>query len=185
MHKSDVFYRVVIGEGTAVCAVLGDPWMLLDAETRAADSGAFAAFLDRQRENLLRIAQAAEEGKNPKNVSAEERMRTAAALLAAPVYPAFYRTARDDVMFASASLAEVYAQSGDTRPVPAALSLLREKLRMRGEERAFRAYVTDALRLLTENTAKMSGGGYLREQAASPDSSAADMREKICAKLRG
>ena len=34
------------------------------------------------------------------------------------------------------------------------------------EEKAYKCYVTDALRLITENTAKASGGSYLRARYA-------------------
>ena len=36
----------------------------------------------------------------------------------------------------------------------------REALRAEAEERLYRAYVTDALMLLTENTARFAGGRY-------------------------
>lgn len=31
-------------------------------------------------------------------------------------------------------------------------------------DKAYRVYVTDALRVLTENTAKISGGGYIQRR---------------------
>lgn len=58
------------------------------------------------------------------------------------------------------------------------------------EERAFRTYLTDALRLVTENTAKNVGGGYLvnrydelihpkKEDPRSAEEIAADIIKKI------
>lgn len=46
--------------------------------------------------------------------------------------------------------------------VKALLSVLPVLLRKQAQERAYRAYVTDALKTITENTAKYAGGSYMK-----------------------
>lgn len=64
------------------------------------------------------------------------------------------------------------------------------KMRIALEERACRTYFADALRILTENTARLAGGVYLRsrfadlQSSAGQDVSAEDVIGRICAKLR-
>lgn len=44
----------------------------------------------------------------------------------------------------------------------ALLSALPVLLKKQGQEKAYRAYVTDALKIITENTAKYASGSYMK-----------------------
>lgn len=46
--------------------------------------------------------------------------------------------------------------------VKALLSVLPVLLKKQAQEQAYRAYVTDALKTITENTAKYAGGSYMK-----------------------
>lgn len=71
-------------------------------------------------------------------------------------------------------------------------------LQYEAKEKRYRAYVTDALRLITENTAKFAGGSYIpirwldlespqrmKEDARTGDEIAADVIMRIGLKLKG
>lgn len=53
-----------------------------------------------------------------------------------------------------------------------------------GKERAYRAYVTDALRLLTENTARCAGGVYLRSRFTEEEGADRRGAKEIIADIR-
>lgn len=73
----------------------------------------------------------------------------------------------------------------------ALLAALPAVLRQRQLEQAYRVYVTDALRVIGENTARYAGGGYLKTRYAAlldtrePDQrSAQEVADTIRARLR-
>lgn len=171
MYKTEDFLLFAAEAGEAVCSLLADEWMTCGKEERARDSEAFGAFCSRQRGNLFRIAAAAD---GTENLSFDTAWRTAGEILAEEHTAAFFSAAREDFSFALASLADLVVSGGDRLTAAAAVSIVTAKMRLRREERAYRAYISDALRLLTENTAQMSGGGYLREEAADNDPDADD-----------
>ena len=72
----------------------------------------------------------------------------------------------------------------------ALLSALPVLLKKQGQEKAYRVYVTDALKTITENTAKYAGGSYMKVryydpenpkpvETRTPDEIIGNMKEKI------
>ena len=72
----------------------------------------------------------------------------------------------------------------------ALLSALPVLLKKQAQEQAYRIYVTDALKIITENTAKYSGGNYMKiryydlenpkpEENRTPEEIIGNMKEKI------
>lgn len=70
------------------------------------------------------------------------------------------------------------------------LSALPVLLKKQGQEKAYQVYVTDALKAITENTAKYAGGSYTKaryldledqrpEETRTPDEIIGNMKEKI------
>ena len=78
------------------------------------------------------------------------------------------------------------------RGARAILAALPAVLRRQQQDRAYRAYVTDALKIIGENTARYAGGGYLKgryldieqpeeKQAPPPEEIIRSMKQKIAA----
>ena len=74
--------------------------------------------------------------------------------------------------------------------VKALLSALPILLKKQMQEKAYRIYVTDALKAITENTAKYAGGSYIKaryfdledqrpEETRTPDEIIGKMKDKI------
>lgn len=72
----------------------------------------------------------------------------------------------------------------------AILSVLPVLLKKQAKEKAYRIYVTDALKAITENTAKYAGGSYIKaryldlederpEETRTPDEIIGKMKDKI------
>lgn len=72
----------------------------------------------------------------------------------------------------------------------ALLSALPVLLKKQDQEKAYRVYVTDALKTITENTAKYAGGSYMKsryydfihpkpEETRTPEEIIGNMKEKI------
>ena len=70
------------------------------------------------------------------------------------------------------------------------LSALPVLLKKQGQEKAYRVYVTDALKTITENTAKYAGGSYMKVryydlenpkpvETRTPDEIIGKMKDKI------
>ena len=74
--------------------------------------------------------------------------------------------------------------------VKALLSALPVLLKKQDQEKAYRAYVTDALKIITENTSKYAGGSYMKAryfdvespkppETRTPDEIIGQMKTKI------